>query len=391
MRVNKKPLGGEEGSSEANSNNPSTTEPKPSASDNSDSNANSNSNSRSLGQRIRSSASGLIHNALKPHHSDTAAVAASASSNKLSGASSNQPSAAASNPTPFDSRYHSSTDNQTFHSTWDGSSNTQSQFFRSRWVTPSGLEEDFANHSPAAQEQFGHEYDMSPSKGKGRSDIQVYTTHHEGQQRLTPTEPYNFNHVWNAGKRTTTIANHEGLDGNHPPTTTITTTTSTTTVINHRGSPDGAAVASLLDDPSFQPLYEPDSDAHPNDTHDGPASLFTSPSQSTLAPPPSAASITPLSLVPDINTVLAEFGVMTNGQELRLAELPGVEEWLALDFQYHDVVWGNIRPFVESAKQEVDERRDRGEEGPGDGPAVRRLKAVLEHFQEQGVLRPRPA
>ena len=68
-----------------------------------------------------------------------------------------------------------------------------------------------------------------------------------------------------------------------------------------------------------------------------------------------------------------------------MAELPGSNEWVEVQARYHDEVWGYLRPALEAAKTEIEEKKDgdaaEGQGHDGDGPAVRRLKMILRHME----------
>lgn len=176
---------------------------------------------------------------------------------------------------------------------------------------------------------------------------------------------------------------------------------------------DGAAVSSLLSDPSFQPMFSFDAE----DLHD--ASDEPNPFLAPAPPPqtrtdPNAdinANLTPLSLIPGLADLLSSLPPLPNstaaevpltqsdisrlstllsdsesGSELRDQNEP----WLVLDRVYHDAVWGNwIEPYIRAAKEEVDakiqsdgnESKDAVREEVRDGPAVRRLGAILGHLR----------
>lgn len=68
-----------------------------------------------------------------------------------------------------------------------------------------------------------------------------------------------------------------------------------------------------------------------------------------------------------------------------LSHLPGAEDWMAVEERYHDEVWGYLRPTLEAAKKEIEEKKEKEKQGSPnvrkDGPAVRRLKMILRHMQ----------
>lgn len=169
---------------------------------------------------------------------------------------------------------------------------------------------------------------------------------------------------------------------------------------------DGAAVVSLLKDTSFDPDFG------------GPEDLDL---DMAATPPPLTAEeikmldsfrrqigdstdpniqhqqpgLSSLSLVPDIDTFLQQNDpsafTQTTGSgaasamSLRdsvLEYLPGAEDWVTVHERYHDEVWGYLRPALEAAKAEIEEKKTEGqEEDENDGPAVRRLKMILKHMK----------
>ena len=195
----------------------------------------------------------------------------------------------------------------------------------------------------------------------------------------------------------------------------LSTATTTTTTVPEVEVEDGAAVSSLLSDPSFQPMFSFDTELE-EDTYDG-----SDEPNPFLAPPQTVTSasqnhedkskdvdISPISLIPGLSDLLsslpplpntssaAEEVPLTQGDISRLSTLlsqshSSIQEelgadWLALDAVYHDAVWGNwIEPYVRAAKEEVDreaENEKKGDEGvEREGPAVRRLGAILGHLR----------
>lgn len=103
--------------------------------------------------------------------------------------------------------------------------------------------------------------------------------------------------------------------------------------------------------------------------------------------PQGSVPLSSVSLVPDIDAFLNEHdpGARTGAVSLRdrvLSELPGSNEWVGVQERYHDEVWGYLRPALEAAREEIEEK-EKGVEGEGhdgDGPAVRRLKMILKHM-----------
>lgn len=168
---------------------------------------------------------------------------------------------------------------------------------------------------------------------------------------------------------------------------------------------DGAEVVSLLADTSFDPDF--------GGTEDVDLDMAAAP------PPLTAAEIkmldsfrrqigdsdsnsqnhqpglSSLSLVPDIDTFLQQndLSVFSQSIDSRAASamtlrdsvleyLPGAEDWVTVHERYHDEVWGYLRPALEAAKAEIEEKGPDAQEGDeNDGPAVRRLKMILKHMR----------
>lgn len=168
---------------------------------------------------------------------------------------------------------------------------------------------------------------------------------------------------------------------------------------------DGAEVVSLLADTSFDPDF--------GGTEDLDLDMAAAPPPLTAAeikmldsfrrqigdsdsnPQIHQPGLSSLSLVPDIDTFLQQNdpsaftqGTSTSaasGMTLRdsvLEYLPGAEDWVTVHERYHDEVWGYLRPALEAAKAEIEEKGPDAQEGDeNDGPAVRRLKMILKHMR----------
>lgn len=171
---------------------------------------------------------------------------------------------------------------------------------------------------------------------------------------------------------------------------------------------DGSEVLTLLTSPSFNPDFpeppettNPDSTLIPNDLSE-PTCLPLSQSEiqilesfrRNLSPhqhphQPQNQRINPTSLIPDIDNFLNTVPTQTQNDATALRDavltgLPGAEEWLAVEERYQDEVWGFLKPVLEEARREMEEKEenggDRGEGGEEDGPAVARLKMILRHM-----------
>ncbi|KAF3391774.1 hypothetical protein F1880_007806 [Penicillium rolfsii] len=171
-------------------------------------------------------------------------------------------------------------------------------------------------------------------------------------------------------------------------------------------STDGAAVVSLLTDTSFDPDFGGTEDldldlaAAPPPLTAAEIKMLDSfrrqigdlPDATAQHQPPRLSS---LSLVPDIDTFLQQNdpSAFTHSTDASAASiltlrdsvlkyLPGAEDWVSVHERYHDEVWGYLRPALEAAKAEIEERGPDGQDGEeNDGPAVRRLKMILKHLR----------
>jgi hypothetical protein len=232
------------------------------------------------------------------------------------------------------------------------------------------------------QEHFESDYgddSVLADKGKGKSRATAVDANPSTSE---------FDGVWHNATTSIPTARHEEHGVNQ-----------TDTYIHN--AEDGAAVVSLLSDPSFQPDLLPDD---PDQYLDGPVAPLTPeelriidsfrrsaqppPSETQLQETQSSRPITSQSLIPDIDTFLAQHNegdaTTASATALRnsvLASLPGAEEWMAVDERYHEEVWGYLRPALQAAERELEEQKDSGGDQGREGPAVRRLKMILRHMQ----------
>ncbi|KAE8166851.1 hypothetical protein BDV40DRAFT_225191 [Aspergillus tamarii] len=158
---------------------------------------------------------------------------------------------------------------------------------------------------------------------------------------------------------------------------------------------DGSAVISLLSDRTFDPTF-PYDPAEIIETELSPPQQLTPAEiqmletfQRHMPPQPNTSSpsthhLTSASLVPEIDTILDSAPAQTDAdaaalRDTVLASLPGSEDWVDVEERYHDEVWGWLKPTLEAAAKELEEKNE-GQRGE-DGPAVQRLKMVLTHMR----------
>ncbi|QKX55178.1 uncharacterized protein TRUGW13939_02270 [Talaromyces rugulosus] len=232
------------------------------------------------------------------------------------------------------------------------------------------------------QEHFQHDYgDEYQSIGKGKG---------KGKERISISSSEEYDAAWIHAVATAQHSN------NHYDTHDTQNHTH-----HHQGQDDadGAAVVSLLSDPSFQPEFADDDDLYEDPDMAVPAPLTADEirildsfrrqqSSATTTPThPKTSAITPHSLIPDIDTFLADndgISVGTSDAALRdavLHNLPGAEDWVAVNDRYQDEVWGFLRPALEAASKEIEENDQKESDPAREGPAVLRLKMILRHMK----------
>jgi hypothetical protein len=225
---------------------------------------------------------------------------------------------------------------------------------------------------------------------RGSSDpldpLQSETGNWKGKQRTYDPAQRRFDTAWERGQPTS----FQGIDGSSSQAQVIST--------------DGAGVVSLLSDPAFDAGF-----STTTDTGDGEPELetdlaFSEPPPLTpaememldsfrrqMTPPlphsTQSQHLTSLSLVPDIDTFLQQNDTsaaaemtLTSLRDNVLSHLPGATDWIGVQDRYHDEVWGFLRPALEVAKTEMEEKRQGPHNEDEDGPAVRRLKRILKHM-----------
>ncbi|KAL4883782.1 hypothetical protein BJY04DRAFT_24098 [Aspergillus karnatakaensis] len=163
---------------------------------------------------------------------------------------------------------------------------------------------------------------------------------------------------------------------------------------------DGDAVVSILSDKTFDPEFPPTANEPPEylDTEPTPPQLTPAEVQmiesfrrqlpqclDSQRSPEQSRQLNPQSLVPDIGSFLDSLpaSTITPATTLRdsvLTSLPGAADWISVEERYHDEVWGYLQPSLEAAAKEIESNKD----SPGSeyGPAVRRLKMILQHMQQ---------
>lgn len=148
---------------------------------------------------------------------------------------------------------------------------------------------------------------------------------------------------------------------------------------------DGKDVLELLDDPSqdfTQADDQEDTDVENNEFDFSVGNNDTSHAQASSLSPIAKSKPNQNSLVPGVESLISYAEATSSGPELAdWKSLPSVSDWLDLDSRYIDEVWGGaLKPYVEAAKEETQERKEKGLDGIGDGPAVRRLGMILNHI-----------
>lgn len=174
----------------------------------------------------------------------------------------------------------------------------------------------------------------------------------------------------------------------------------------YQNAQDGSELLTLLTSPSFNPEFPElitttdnlDPALVPNDLSDPSPFPLSAQEIQTLEsfrrklgshPTQGQRRINPTSLIPDIDNFLSTVPAQTQNDATALRDavltgLPGAEEWMAVEEKYQDEVWGFLKPVLEEARREMEEKEENGgdmEKGrEEDGPAVARLKMILRHM-----------
>ncbi|KAJ5555703.1 hypothetical protein N7461_004173 [Penicillium sp. DV-2018c] len=385
--------------------------PNPSSnqqSSNSSSNSNSNSNNQtqpsssspstktpttpSLATRIQSSAAGLARSAFQPGSADTAQTLANSTTSK--------PGAPSSSSSSSLSTTHLQTARDLSAPAQAHSASSGPQTFRDNGDTatssialPPMTEEEFQRGSLYSEESNLAQTKPVSSTSTNEAEpynLQTTTGPWKGKARAPDPAQLQFETVWQRSHAS------DPQSDQHVNNTT-----------------DGSAVADLLSDPMFDPNFE------------DPVTVNDTELDISAAPPPLSAAelealdsfrrgvglgldsggqsiedgngrparMTTTSLVPDIDTFLSQegagvgfegTGTGTGTTSLRddvLNRLPGAGDWVGVHERYHDEVWGFLEPVLEAAKKEIEETETETRGEGLDGPAVRRLKMILEHMK----------
>ncbi|PLB37158.1 uncharacterized protein BDW47DRAFT_107491 [Aspergillus candidus] len=335
----------------SNPNNPPNSSNPPS------NNNNSNNETPSLANRIQTSASGLARNALygSGPSADTAQLLASGGSKAAS--SSPRPSAFAAaqqyqeSSGPSSASAASSRDPvpaQSFRSP----APQQQQQQQGGFALPALSEDEFQR---SYGDVFPNQDITSSSSSKGK----------EKASQLHPHQPHS----------------HKESTLHSLPTQ------------YHHNDQDGSDVLTLLSSPTFDPEF-PATETEPFEPIETDLSATLTDAERTTLDSfrrqhQPSTQITSHSLIPDIGSFLDTIpaSAQSDATQLRdtvLSGLPGAADWVALEEQYQDEVWGYLKPTLEAAAREMEERDETGKDGNGqqeDGPAVRRLKMVLMHMR----------
>ncbi|KAL2870086.1 uncharacterized protein BJX67DRAFT_305633 [Aspergillus lucknowensis] len=162
---------------------------------------------------------------------------------------------------------------------------------------------------------------------------------------------------------------------------------------------DGAAVVSILTDETFDPEFPLSANEPPEYIHTELVPPQLTPDEiriiesfrrqlpselQTQQGSNSTRQLSSLSLVPDVGSFLDTLSNpnTSHATTLRdevLTNLPGATDWLTVEERYHDEVWGYLQPTLEAAAKEMQESKNSPKNS--DGPALRRLKLILNHMQ----------
>lgn len=359
-------------------------------------------NPSSLASRIQSSAAGLARSAFHPGSAENAAsTLAGATDGKAGGAG---PSSAqgytASQATlpPQPSRSTTSSGTGSLDPSTAGTS------FRERttgitegeggFSLPAMTEEEFQRgetYTPFTPAMTGAAGDTEGHAHMDMESLQAATGTWKGKQVARDPVQLEYNTAWERA------GGQSSVPGSAPAPAVL-------------DPSDGAAVVSLLSDASFDPVGDPSTEEGDVDMAASPPPLTASEIETLESfrremgssggdggvSGQSQSQLSSLSLVPDIDTFLQQndpaglaraagngSASLSNAtlRDTVLENLPGAADWVGVQERYHDEVWGYLRPALEAARAEMEERGGGGEPRGEDGPAVRRLKMILKHMR----------
>lgn len=150
---------------------------------------------------------------------------------------------------------------------------------------------------------------------------------------------------------------------------------------------DGAAVVALLADPAFTVDHEhssiPDLE---NDNGEGRHYERLQAGKGAAKPGDGLHSSNPLDLMPDFGapcnsshaSLATQKGIHVEGHVLE-SRFGDVQPWIDILDMYHDGVWGDMLPLIQRAREELKVANEK-ETCLHNGPAIQRLKMVLQHL-----------
>ncbi|KAJ5310758.1 uncharacterized protein N7443_003219 [Penicillium atrosanguineum] len=258
------------------------------------------------------------------------------------------------------------------HSSKPGASEPFRELQTARNPNPAPSYEEFQQFEDNALDLQVHQT-ANPDQSRLSTDLQNETGHWKGKQRAHDPAQQEYSTAWDRAQRPP----YPEAKASYEPNAT-----------------DGMEVVTLLSDTSFDPNTDPynpeydldkDAEATPLTPDEIKAldSFRKTFSETQLGNTQQRTGISDMSLIPDIDTFLAQdtsTGSISAGalRDSVLENLPGAGDWMGVQERYHDEVWGYLRLALEAARSEMEE--DVQGEGHVEGPAVRRLKMILKHM-----------
>jgi hypothetical protein len=313
------------------------------------------SRSKNMTGRIYDSATGLLQDAFSPHGSQPAkTLARTVASEGKAGPSSASVSAGPGGASEFAGEIGSG----------KGAESLPASSFMFR-------ESTLANgrvvpaHSDASQ---GMSLDQFTEGADSGTDIPLwqYDSDSKGKQPVSGVESVHFeapaldrdiSAAWDgAASGDASISGPFGVNGQAP----------TANALNRASEPeetDGAEVLNLLQDPSFQPSFWADEMEEPDPL------FIISAEDVRIAEELVHRLDAAIGLTPSFETVTT---AAKQGHPFL-----GFSSFFDDVENYHDEVWGHLRPIVEAAKREFESSASSAEQ---EGPATRRLRMILAHI-----------